>query len=278
MRYVALPKSAHEYEKSTPNCTGIELINCPGSNLEMPLTVAERMFSTTKIQASAIEIELMGERSNNPNVIPTVPYEITESSTFPNVEPNRDSALDVYQRSVFTSFTFAKDAEIPTLTIAEKQTVINANEIMARYLPAKSNNLLGSRTNKFLNVPFVYSIAVCAANTHSAMTPSNPAEFAKPTYKPFGKARVSRVMIIPSRPFPRSESKSKNSSDEINPVNPMTAAKVPRNKVGRRNLRYSDLNIRIINYHLSIQRKFLPRLDVQLRVMKELFQIQKLIY
>ena len=70
----------------------------------------------------------------------------------------------------------------------------------------------------------------------------------------------------------------KNSNDEINPVNPMTAAKVPRNKVGRRNLRHSDLNIRIINYHLSIQRKFLPRLDVQLRVMKELFQIQKLIY
>ena len=235
----------------------------------MPLTVAERIFSITKIHANAIEIELMGDLSNKPSVIPTVPYEITERKTFPNVDPNKDKAADVYHRSVLTPLKFAKDAEIEMLTTAEKQTVTKANEIMARYLPAKSNNLLGSRTNKFLKVPFVYSIAVCAANTHRAITPSSPAEFAKPTYKPFGSASVSRVIIIPSRPLPRSESKSKNNKDEINPVNPMTAAIVPKNKVGRRNLRHSDLNMRIINYHLSIQKMSLPELEAQSLMMKE---------
>jgi hypothetical protein len=49
----------------------------------------------------------------------------------------------------------------------------------------------------------------------------------------------------------------------------MTAAIVPKNKVGRRNLRHSDLNMRIINYHLSIQKMSLPELEAQLLMMKE---------
>ena len=83
-------------------------------------------------------------------------------------------------KSVETSTVGAKITDVAMLTIADRTIITSANIFIEISLPVKIFIRLGWRTNKLRRVPYVYSCAVCAANTHNAIIPKNPPTLAKP--------------------------------------------------------------------------------------------------
>ena len=103
----------------------------------------------------------------------------------------------------------------------------------------------------------MYSWAVCAAKIHNATIPKRPAALLKLKDKPDANSSVSRVIRIPSRPFPSGESTNKKRSEVDKPVINKTEANVEIDRDARFNLTSSALNTFIITVHQSFQRMFL---------------------
>ena len=103
----------------------------------------------------------------------------------------------------------------------------------------------------------MYSWAVCAAKIHKATIPNKPAALLKLKDNPVGNSSVSRVIRIPSRPFPSGESTNKNRSEVDKPVMNKTEANVESDRDARFNLTSSALNTFNITVHRSFQRKSL---------------------
>ena len=148
----------------------------------------------------------------------------------------------------------------------------SANNFIAINFPANTRKRPGWRTKILRNVPYVYSCAVCAAKTQSAIIPRKPPTLLKPCTPPVASARTSRLTVRPRSEFPSGESMSKKRREENSALKKTTAPMVPRKSVGRRNLRSSDNATFHIISHPSFQKMSLQDLVAEELAVKALCQ------